>query len=63
VAILDTQANLARSLERTRNPLGATLPMTQTVVLGKVGILSPTSPSAISKVTILIKVFNLHLKT
>jgi len=40
-----------------------TLQITQATVLSKVRIPSPTSPSAISKVTILIKVFNLHLKT
>ena len=57
VAILDTRANLAHSLKRTRTPLGTTLLMTQTVIVSKVGILSPTSPSANSKVTILIIVF------
>ena len=36
--------------------------MTQTAILGKVGILSPNSPSANSKVTILITVFQPSLK-
>jgi hypothetical protein len=63
VAILDTRENLAHSLKRTKTPLGTTLPMTQTVLLSKVGILSPTSHSANSKVTILIIVFSPLLKT
>jgi len=63
MAILDTQANLARSLKRTRTPLGITLPINQTVILSKVGILSLTSPSANSKVIILVTVFSPHLKT
>ena len=60
---MDSRANLACSLKWTRTPIGTTLQMTQTAGLSKVGILSPTSPSADSKVTILIIVFSPHLKT